>query len=345
MNKVYDIFRIQHKVLRKARMFRKKCQVWMIFLCAICFTMTGCAQIPQKNYKEIVPECQGQTKEELVICRGLGWLVENPVDIQKDGFLELGEEVNLFYKLYLLSDNQRERNFFRSIIISKIDYLLNEQQLKLDYAGEVTGYLNFAKIIKKLGIKRPQYMEFVEKEVLPSPMTYPPSPTYAILNTALIEDMGQEPRVPFRNLLNQGMIARFTRQPELIPVGKAYASPDDIQNFYYDITHEIFAMSSFGDRDPMEFLLNDELQFLKRLIPQGVSTYLEKGELDILGELIICAKMIHFTDFQSFEEGLAFIRDAQKEDGSFGPIPRMVFLGRPNIYRHGVLVSLWALIE
>ena len=94
-----------------------------------------------------------------------------------------------------------------------------------------------------------------------------------------------------------------------------------------------------------EFLLEDEIEFLKDIIHKGVSEYIEKEQLDILAELIVCAKMLDYTDFQGFEEGIQFILNAQKDDGSFGIIERMAYLGRPNLYRHGVLVALWALVE
>jgi hypothetical protein len=317
---------------------------WFV-LCIVVFVLfAGCTQVQKVNLKDAVPECQGQTQKDQVICRGLGWLFANPADIQKDGFLELGEEVNLFYKFYLRGDNKQEKAFFKSVIESKVDYLLREHDLIVDFAGEITGYLAFAKIMKRLDIKRPRYDKFIKDEILTNPMTYPPNATYMILNSALIEDIGYQPKMPFGNLVSQGVIARFSKNPELVPIGKAYASADDIQNFYYDITHEIFAVSNFGDRDPGQYLLDDEIQFLKRIIPQGVTLYVEKGELDILAELIVCSKMLNHTDYHSYETGVQYILDAQKEDGSFGIIHRMEFLKRPNLYRHGVLTAMWALI-
>ncbi len=326
-------------------MFNRILKELSLFCCLVCFLCVGCFKVHSVNFKDVVGECNGQTQQDLVICRGLEWLLEHPVDIKADGFLELGEEINLFYKFYLKADNEPEKKFFRSLVESKIDYLLNEHDLKVEFAGEITAYLNFAKIMKRMDIKRPDYQDFIEKEILTSPMTYPPGITYAILNSALIEDIGSEPRMSLGSLVSQGVIARFSRNPELVPIGKAYASTDDVMNFYYDITHEVFAVSNFGDRDPTQYLLENEIQYLKDLIPQGIATYIEDGQVDILAELIICAKLLNYTDFYNFKEGVQYILNAQKEDGSFGLIERMAFLGRPNLYRHGVLVAIWALIE
>jgi len=326
-------------------MYYRVLKRWFLAVCIMAVLSAGCTPVHTGNFRDIVGKCLGKTKEDEVICRGLGWLLDNPVVIEKDGFLELGEEINLFYKFYLKAENNREREYFRSLLESEVDYLLKEHDLKVDFAGEVTGYLNFAKIMKRMDIKRPKYQRFIEQEILTNPMTYPPNITYTILNSALIEDIGSTPRVPFGNLVSQGIVARFSSHPELIPVGKAYASDNDIMNFFYDITHEIFAVSNFGDRDPRQYLLEDEIQFLRTLIPQGISRYIEEGHVDILAELIICAKMLEYTDFHNFQEGIQYILNAQKDDGSFGLIERMAFLGRPNLYRHGVLVSLWALVE
>jgi hypothetical protein len=318
--------------------------ILLIFTLCIFLWVGGCTQVKHENLLNVIAQCNRESQEDRVVCRGLDWLIKNRVDIVKDGFLELGEELNLFYILYLKSDNPAEKSDLKEYITSRVDYLLNTHTLKVDYAGEVTAYLNFAKIMKRLEIERPHYWEFIEKDILVNSMTYPPNITYTILNTALIEDIGAVPKVPFTSLINQGIIARFALHPELIPVGKAYASPDDIMNFFYDVTHEVFAISNFGDRDPRQYLLDDELEFLKKILSEGVSRYMEKDQVDILAELIVCAKMIGYRDFNGFDAAVQHILDSQKEDGSFGTIERMVFLGRPNVHRHGVLVALWALV-
>lgn len=326
----------------------QKRNLWIAIFCII-FTglsvWSGCAKVQPESLREVVNFCKSNKQSDMVLCLGLEWLFAHPVDLKGDGFLELGEELNLFYKLYLLTDNSKEKRFFKDYMISRIDYLLDEHDLKIDYAGEITAYLNFAKIMKRLEIKRPSFFKFIEEQVLDNPMTYPPSVTYAVLNSALVEDIGYPSKIPFSSLVNRGIIVRFARHPELIPIGKAYASPDDIMNFFYDITHEVFAVSNFGDRDPKRFLLDHEVEFLRNIIEQGVTRYIEKGQLDILAELIVCAKMLDHTQFPAFDEGIKFILNAQKKDGSFGVIERMAYLGRPNLYRHGVLVALWALIQ
>ncbi len=333
-------------------MCNKDLKLWFV-VCIFCFAFISCTNTQNKglkglhdnDFENVVIACKNQTQKDKVLCRGLKWLFINSVDIQKDGFLELGEELNLFYKLYLKSNDIKEKEFFRNYILSRIDYLLEKHDLRIEFAGEITGYLYFAKIMKIMGVENPKYFDFITKDILVNQMTYPPNITYTILNTSIIEDLGYNPRIPLRNLVNKGVISQFSNNPDLTPIGKAYASPDHLMNFFYDITHEVFALSSFGDKNPKQYLLSPEIEFLKDVIIKGVSIYSEKKQVDILGELIICAKLLEYKDFEGYKEGIQFILDAQNEDGSFGVIERMAYLGRPNVHRHGVLVALWALLE
>lgn len=174
-------------------------------------------------------------------------------------------------------------------------------------------------------------------------MTYPPSITYLILNSAFLRDLDYTPRVPMERSIGEGVIAKMTQNNHLIPIGKDYASDKDVTNFFYDITHEIFALSSFGDKNPQQMLMPREIEFVKEILKKGFSIYLPKKQLDILCELVVCAKMMDYADFPEFNETINFILSSQKEDGTFGLIPRMKDLGRGNLYRHGILVAVWAL--
>jgi len=318
----------------------------LITLCTGMCLLGACGpRLNTRDFRDVIRACRCRTRKQEVICRGIEWLFKNPVDIQREGFLELAEEVNLFYMFYLRADSADEKEFYRSSILSRIGYLFREHDLRVNHYEEILGYLYFAHIMKRLGVTNQHYDDFLETEVLQNSMIHTPSNTFMMLSSAMIEGLGRIPQVPLQGLIDQGIIARLSRSPELVPIDKAYVTAVDIQNFYYEVTHEIFAMSNYGERDPSAYILDDELQFLKRIIPLGLARFVEEGEVDIVSELIVCARMLGYTDFNCFEEAVQFILDAQKGDGSFGPIRRMSFLGRHNIYRHGVLVALWALVE
>lgn len=132
-------------------------------------------------------------------------------------------------------------------------------------------------------------------------MTYPPNITYVILNSSLLRDLGYEPRVPLETSIEQGVIAMMTKDNYLIPIGKSYASDKDVTNFFYDITHEIFAFSSFGDKNPELMLMEKEIEFVRRILSEGISIYLPEKQLDILCELVVCAKMMNYMEFPGFQ--------------------------------------------
>lgn len=295
-----------------------------------------------------VGACRDQSQKAQVICRGLRWLLEHPADIKDpQGFLEMGGELHIFYQFYVRSNNSREKNFFKGLITSRIRYLLNKHDFKVNYAGEITAYLIFAKVMKKLGIHSSRYRHFIDKEIVNNDKTYPLNVNInaTIFISGLIDGIGDKPKIPFRDILRWGVIARYSSSPDLIPCGKPHVLSRYKMEFYYMITHEIFAMANFGDRDPRHFLGKKELQFLKNIIPFGISTSMEWGEVDILAELIICARMLGYTDFEGLEEGVQYLLDFQKEDGAFGPSIRAADLGRTDSYRHVVVMALWALLE
>ena len=87
----------------------------------------------------------------------------------------------------------------------------------------------------------------------------------------------------FADMLKLGVIIQNSRYPDLsISKIKEFQGPSRaLMEYYYMIAHEIFAMANFGDRDPCQFLSKKELQFLKNIIPLGISASMKWGEIDI----------------------------------------------------------------
>ncbi|MGA1867504.1 MAG: DUF6895 family protein [bacterium] len=307
----------------------------VLIICFLLIFLLACvrhSQIP-KNY----------SLSEQVVEKAVNWLIAHPATFKEGGFLEMGEEINLFYILYTRAESEKEREYYRNRIARIVEEVRAKKDFHIEYDGEITAYLVICRDAEKVGLETDDFHDFIKKEILHNHMTYPPSITYIILNSALLRDLGYEPRVPLEDSISRGIVATMTKDPYLVPVGKNYASSIDVTNFYYDITHEIFALSVFGDKNPEEMLLPGELEFIREIIREGIALYLPKGELDILCELVICAKIINYTDVPHFQQAMDFIIESQHNDGSFGIISRMKDLGRQNLKRHGVLVAAWAL--
>lgn len=289
------------------------------------------------------PPTQAGGRRDEVMKKALKWIIDHPATFTDGGFLEMGEEANLFYVLYTRAKSSQEKQLYRDRLGRIIQELRAKKDFRLEFAGEITAYLAITKAAQKLGFETEDFHQFIKREIINNTMTYPPNITYVILNSSLLRDLGYEPKVPLETSIGQGVIATMTKSSYLIPIGKSYASEQDVSNFFYDITHEIFAISSFGDRNPETMLMPKELEFVQRIIPEGINLYLPKKQLDILCELVVCAKIMNYPEGVELRQAVEFILNCQEEDGAFGVIPRMKDLGRGNIYRHGVLVAVWAL--
>ena len=287
----------------------------------------------------------GVSRKGRVLDKAVEWVVSHPASFEDGGFLEMGEEANLFYALYTKAESAKKKKFYRDCFARIIEVLRAQENFHMQIPGDISAYLLITKIAERLNFDTKDFHRFIIRNILTNQMTYPPNITYVILNSSLLRDLGYEPRIPLKISIEQGVIAIMTKNNFLIPIGKSYASDKDITNFFYDITHEIIAFSSFGDKNPEQMLMTKEIEFVRRILSEGISLYLPKKQLDILCELVVCAKMMNYTDFPGFQEALDFIQTAQQEDGAFGLIPRMKDLGRGNLYRHGVLVAAWALVS
>ena len=234
-----------------------------------CSSHPGSEKTPFTDMDKNLAACLDKSQKAQVICRGLFWLLDHPADINEpQGFLEMGGELHILYHFYVRSDNPREREFFRHLIMSRIHYLLKEHEWRVRYVGETTAYLIFAKVMKKLGIHSTEYQRFMEEDIVNNNMTYPLAANMnaAIFISGLIDGIGCTPKIPFRDILRRGIIAKYNERPDLIPYDKFSGSPSYMMEFCYKIAHEIFAMSNFGDRDPCMFLDEKALQCLRGII-------------------------------------------------------------------------------
>lgn len=284
-----------------------------------------------------------EAQRKLVLNRAYDWIVDHPANFEDGGFLEMGEEINLHYIRYSKAGSEEEKKTYRQQMVRIIENLRAQKNFEIQFAGEITAYLVITKTAVRLGMEANDFHSFIKEKILYNPMTYPPNITYTILNVSLLQDLGYDPKIRLDSAMEQGVIAMMTKDSQLIPIDKGYAADQDVMNYFYDLTHEIFGISSFCEKNPEQMLMSKEIEFIREMLVKGVSLYLPKKQLDILGELVICAKLLNYTDFPGYQDTLSFILSSQEEDGSFGVIPRMKDLGRGNLHRHGVLVAAWAL--
>ena len=106
----------------------------------------------------------------------------------------------------------------------------------------------------------------------------------------------------------------------------------------YYMTHEIFALTDWGQLPSPPIVENNRIYFSK-LFDKIIQWAITIHHIDILAELIMCVKMLDLKDVPSLNQGIEFILSYQEDNGTFG----ITNPSLPNIYRHGILVSMMAL--
>lgn len=284
-----------------------------------------------------------QARKE-AIDKGLAWIFNHPANFEKDGLLDIVEEIMLLYHVYLTLDDVHEKVTYRKYIEERIQIIADKGRDEVKDPRKATGFLALAEIADKLDIGAIDFENIIEKQIRDSLLSYPPPPatSYAIWNALLLTRLGYEPLYSPQHLLSNGSIARFARNPNLINLDQPNDDARDILNKFYEITHEVLALGAMGANN-ISLFGSDEMTFLKEIIPRGMAKYIEEKNIDILAELVVCADMLGYTDFDEYGRATDLIIESQLPDGSFGEVERMKRVGRDPL-RHGVLSAVWALL-
>lgn len=322
----------------------------MLFISVILILVVGIVFVGRSMTSNVIfsyetlDEQSLEFKKEKAINNGIQWILDNPTsfEVSNGGFIEMGEEINLFYILYLNSDNVEKKAFYEDKIIETVDKLNSNWFFHMQRASEITPYLLTTKIAERVGYDTTKFHKFIQEEIISLNDQSRPI-TYVLLDEALLYDLGYASKESLEKIKEQAVIATLIKNPELNPLNQKDIPDNLMENFFYDVIHEVFAASSLGEHDPKWLLSEEEVEFVEDVVEEGFLRYLSGKEVDLLGELVVCAKIMGHVDFPEFEKAIEIIVDAQEEDGSFGEVQRMKNLGRKSFYRHGVLVSVWAL--
>ena len=120
------------------------------------------------------------------------------------------------------------------------------------------------------------------------------------------------------------------------PLNPEYINPMTITVYY--LTHEIFSLTDFGEL-PQPLIITDNQALFSELFDKTIEWAMAVQHIDLLAELIMCVKMLDLRNVPSLKVGIEFILSSQEDNGTFVITNPM----RPNIYRHGILVSMMAL--
>lgn len=296
---------------------------------------------PEESSEYPIPEDISPERKK-ALKKALDWIFENTTDLTGTTASEIGEEIMLFYQLYRRAQSREARDFCRKFIDFRIKQIVDSGKLNNPTPGETTVFLNVSEIMLKLGLSLFDHKSFINQKVLTNAEIF--NPGFDIWNVSILERLGFNPPAPLISLMPNSSIAEEFQSGNLIHL-LDYQSTDIIliRALFSDIIHEIFPLTDFGEV-PIMMISPDQLAFLKYLIAKGIIYFIQVPDLDMVGELLICASMIGITDQSLLDVAYEFIIDNQIADGSFGETERFIEMGRSNASRHTVYVAVWAMI-
>lgn len=305
---------------------------WCIFLSLSLFIIS-CQQVKSSNTEK--------DNIEKTIDAALVWIYGHPVHFALDlAFVEISEEIIAFYILSNNSKSPSQKDNYIREIQKRYDLIASKKDLKLN-SREYTMLLAIAFIKEKLGLETLDFRKIIEEQLLSDPLLYPPHITTSIWNTVYLERLGYNPPKALGDLMPLSTLSKEVRQKLLLQHVKAQFDPmyiDPISITIYDMTHEIFSLTDFGELPPPLIIIENQA-FFPELFEEVIKWSMTAKHIDVLAEAIMCVKMLDLKNVTSLEHGVEFIISSQEKDGSFG----VTNPGRPNVYRHGILVSLMAL--
>ena len=89
----------------------------------------------------------------------------------------------------------------------------------------------------------------------------------------------------------------------------------------YALTHLVFALCDDGTRDAEDVASRRDVAMLRRLVALCARMALLEGELDVLAELVSCARYLRLDEPWLTGEAFAFAAGAQDDDGSVPTFP------------------------
>lgn len=297
---------------------------------------------PKNSYEYPIPEDIPQERK-MTLKRALDWIFDNTTDLRYTTATEIGEEIFIFYQLYLRVQSKEAKDFCKGFINFRIKQIVESGKLNNPTPGEATIFLNMCEIMLQLGPSLFDYGSFINQKVLTNFEIF--NPGYDIWNVSILERLGFNPLAPLVSLIPNCSIVKEFQSGNLI---RLIDSPGTdiflIRERFSDIIHEIFPLTNFGET-PIMMITPDQITFLKYLIDKGIIYFIQAPDLDMVGELLISANMIDMNDQSLLDLAYQFVIDNQIPDGSFGEILGFILIGRSSTTRHTVYVAVWAMIQ
>ncbi|MGA1867192.1 MAG: DUF6895 family protein [bacterium] len=307
-----------------------------ILIIVVSFILFSCNSISNKSTPP-APE-----KVEKAIQNALQWIENHPESFTDGQFLEISEGIVMFYVLYKHCKS-RPHAYFREQIQKRLELLASNPAYKIT-PQDYTIFLAISYIMKKLDLPLLDYDTIIKEVMLEDPLLYPSYHiTTCIWNHVFLERLGYTPQNSFDELISQSTFSKefiYRRLLKALQGKFDKRSIDHIGLTIYNITHEIFCLTDFGEISPSVEILITQKDFYSKLFEESLKWAIKAKHIDLLGEIIMCGKILNMEEsLPSLPRAINFILSSQESDGSFG----ITNPSRANAFRHGIMVVLMAL--
>lgn len=268
------------------------------------------------------------------------WITMHQTSLEVDGPIPVLEEIIAFHVLWRYTKDAELKRIYADEFQKRVGLIASINDYKI-HPNQYTSFLAIALFAEKMQIDALDFRKMIEEQIIPSPTLFSHNITDTIWNTAYLDRLGYNPPLNLNHLMEQSNLQQEAYQKLLYRDICRPSDPDLIDKMaltIYHMTHEIFALTNFGEYPKPPVIENHE-SFFSEFFEKAIQWTISINNVDLLGEIIMCVKMLDLKDVPSIQKGIDFILSKQEDNGTFGITNPTL----PNIYRHGILVAMMTL--
>jgi hypothetical protein len=249
--------------------------------------------------------------------KSLSWLDSldiDPVKLRYDmgvkGKKKFVELLDTYLVLYQTSDSEENKSLYKTKAWDLIQITFNESYHDMNnindthFRQDSTSYLRAWYIMTQFGFDT-KYYEIEIDKVIPRIDSHLPSRgiNQKMVFVFYYERLGYQIDYTILELFNSSVIRSRKNMEEM----------DNLDVYF--LTHEVFVLH---DDNKMWLLTEEDIDFLKLLIPYHVNRTILENNVDLLAELIMIMTQLGFEELVEYETALEYLLASQNPNGSFG---------------------------
>lgn len=293
---------------------------------------------------------ENRAEYQKAVARARQWLDQlkvDPIELRARGIKgkkKLAEILDTYFRLNSVARAEDKKNILaRAQTLTLVTAQTNYHDLlavtDLEFKQDATSYLRVAYLMERFGLDTKFYRTKIN-EVLPR------------LN-AHMASRGVDQRMAFHWYYEHFAL------PEPFPLASAFqtglikarkpaewyqANPREA----YNLTHEVFVPYKFGEDLNVKFFNPADQAYLRGILEQLMPWCIQRRDMDLLAEFILCAVYLQMTDLPALRHGLEFLLASQNANGAWGEYeqhrPAMGAYVEQGLYLHTTMVALDALV-